>query len=162
MAGDDQGHRFPFDYRPLSVEATGEEGWHSWNLIPEHEGRYNHAFLGELMVRQEGTSVRLRMKPERRHTNIADNIHGGTILGLLDIALFATQHLCGSGSAGAAVTLEMSTQFVGAGDPSRPLDAVSEVVRETGKLAFVRGMAMQGDHVVASYSGILRKFSRTT
>jgi len=51
----------------------------------------------------------------------------------------------------------VSTQFVGGGDPARPLDAVTEVVRETGKLVFVRGMVEQEGDVVASFSGIVRK-----
>ena len=57
------------------------------------------------------------------------------------------------------VTLELSTQFVGAGDKTRPLDAMTELVRETGKLAFVRGEVVQDDDTVAAYSGILRKLS---
>ena len=66
-------------------------------------------------------------------------------------------HVLGSGHDGFAVTVELSTQFVGAGDPQRPLDAVSEIVRETGSMLFVRGTALQDDDVVASYSGIVRK-----
>jgi acyl-coenzyme A thioesterase PaaI-like protein len=102
------------------------------------------------------------MFPERRHTNLTNNIHGAVTLGLIDIALFAAMHINGSGDAGPSVTVELSTQFVGAGDPSRPLDAVSEIVRETGRMLFLRGFATQrrddgGEDVIASYSGIVRK-----
>jgi acyl-coenzyme A thioesterase PaaI-like protein len=146
----------PFDYRELSPEETGgEDGWYSWNLIDRT--RYNTAVLGDMHVRREGTQCRLRMFPERKHTNLGDNIHGAVTLGLIDIALFATMHVVGSGNAGPSVTVELSTQFVGAGDPERPLDAVSEIVRETGRMLFLRGQCMQGDDVVASYSGIVRK-----
>jgi acyl-coenzyme A thioesterase PaaI-like protein len=146
----------PFDYRELSREETGgEDGWYSWNLIDRT--RYNTAVLGDMHVRREGTQCRLRMFPERKHTNLGDNIHGAVTLGLIDIALFATMHVVGSGNAGPSVTVELSTQFVGAGDPERPLDAVSEIVRETGRMLFLRGQCMQGEDVVASYSGIVRK-----
>ncbi|MEM6475485.1 MAG: PaaI family thioesterase [Pseudomonadota bacterium] len=146
----------PFDYHALSPEeAGGEDGWYSWNMADPT--RYNTAVLGEMQVRGEGALCRLRMFPERRHTNLGDNIHGATILGLTDIALFATMHVNGSGDAGPSVTVELSTQFVGAGDPSRPLDAVTEIVRETGRMLFLRGQCVQGDDVVASYSGIVRK-----
>ena len=62
----------------------------------------------------------------------------------------------------AAELFELSTQFVGGGDPSRPLDAVSEIVRETGRMLFLRGFATQpradgGENIIASYSGIVRK-----
>ena len=63
----------------------------------------------------------------------------------------------GSGNAGPSVTLELSTQFTGAGQPDRPLDAVTEIVRETGSLVFVRGTVEQEEHVVASFSGIVKK-----
>jgi uncharacterized protein (TIGR00369 family) len=143
----------PFDVRDLG------DGWQSWDLIDET--RYNTAVLGKLAMRREGDALRLRMMPERRHTNLADHVHGGTTMGLIDIALFATMHALGSGKAGPSVTLELSTQFVGAGDPALPLDAVSEIVRETGRLAFVRGQVVQGDNVVAGYSGIIRKMNGT-
>ncbi|MEM9312939.1 MAG: PaaI family thioesterase [Pseudomonadota bacterium] len=146
----------PFEHLPVSPEqAHGEEGWHSWTL--KGRTRYNTFVLGELHVRREGEQCRLRMFPQRHHTNAADNIHGGTTLGLIDIALFATMHLSGTGDAGASVTVELSTQFVGAGDPTKPLDAVTEIVQETGRMLFARGQCVQGDSVVASYSGIVRK-----
>ena len=152
----------PFEYRPLPPEECGgEEGWHSWNL--SDRTRFNTAVLGEMRVRKEGDKCRLRMFPERRHTNLGDNIHGAVTLGLIDIALFAAMHINGSGEAGPSVTVELSTQFVGAGDPARPLDAVSEIVRETGRMLFLRGFATQpradgnGEEIIASYSGIVRK-----
>ena len=66
-------------------------------------------------------------------------------------------HTIGSGNAGPSVTIELSTQFVGGGDPTRPLDAVCEIVRETGSLVFVRGEVVQEAEAVASFSGIVRK-----
>ena len=151
----------PFDYNPLSpAQCDGEDGWFSWNLVDRT--RFNTAVLGEMRVRKEGAHCRLRMFPERRHTNLTDNVHGAVTLGLIDIALFAAMHINGSGEAGPSVTVELSTQFVGAGDPARPLDAVSEIVRETGRMLFLRGLATQprpdgGEDVIASYSGIVRK-----
>lgn len=144
----------PVDYRPIE----GEEGWFSWNLTDNT--RYNGAVLGPLKVHHEGDRTRLRMIPQHMHTNIQDIVHGAVTLGLIDIALFAGAQTLGKGHDGPMVTLELSTQFVGAGDPARPLDAVSELVRETGKLAFVRGEVVQDDDKVAAYSGILRKLTR--
>ena len=146
----------PFEHRALTAEeAGGEDGWFTWNLADRT--RYNTAVLGDMHVRREGDQCRLRMFPERKHTNLGDNIHGAATLGLIDIALFATMHAVGAGDAGPSVTVELSSQFVGAGDPERPLDAVTEIVRETGRMLFLRGQCVQGDDVVASYSGIVRK-----
>ncbi|MEM9084683.1 MAG: PaaI family thioesterase [Pseudomonadota bacterium] len=131
-------------------------GWHHWNL--KDPTLFNGAVMGRLITRREGDSCRLRMFPERKHENLQGIIHGAVTLGLIDISLFTTMHVVGSGNAGPSVTLELSTQFVGGGDPKRPLDALTEIVRETGKLVFVRGEVVQEEDVVAAYSGIIRKF----
>ncbi|MBV7260188.1 PaaI family thioesterase [Erythrobacter crassostreae] len=131
-------------------------GWHRWNL--KDETLFNGAVMGKLITRREGDKCRLRMFPERRHENLQGIIHGAVSLGLIDISMFTTMHVVGSGNAGPSVTLELSTQFIGGGDPSRPLDAVTQIIRETGKLVFVRGEVLQDDDTVAAFSGIIRKF----
>ncbi|SHN53614.1 PaaI family thioesterase [Erythrobacter sanguineus] len=131
-------------------------GWRHWNL--KDPTLFNGAVMGRLITRVDHDGkARLRMFPERRHENLQGIIHGAVTLALIDISLFVTMHNLGTGNAGPSVTLELSTQFVGGGDPARPLDAVTEVVRETGKLVFVRGMVEQEGDVVASFSGIVRK-----
>jgi acyl-coenzyme A thioesterase PaaI-like protein len=131
-------------------------GWNHWNL--KDPTLFNGAVMGKLITRVDPDGkARLRMFPERRHENLQGIIHGAVTLALIDISLFTTMHNLGSGDAGPSVTLELSTQFVGGGDPARPMDAVTEIVRETGKLMFVRGMVEQEGDVVASFSGIVRK-----
>lgn len=133
-------------------------GWFRWDL--RDKTLYNSAVLGPLITRPEGRGCRLRMIPKRHHENLQGMIHGAATLGLIDIALFTTMHMAGSGNAGPSVTLELSTQFIGAGNPDKPLDAVTEILRETGSMVFVRGSVEQDDTTVASFSGIIRKFSR--
>ena len=131
-------------------------GWRHWNL--KDQTLFNGAVMGRMITRVEDDGrARLRMFPERRHENLQGIVHGAVTLALIDIALFTTMHMIGSGNAGPSVTLELSTQFVGAGQPDRPLDAVSEIVRETGGLVFVRGSVVQEEHVVAAFSGIVKK-----
>ncbi len=130
-------------------------GWNHWNL--KDETLFNGAVMGKLITRRDGDKCRLRMFPERRHENLQGIIHGAVTLSLIDISMFTTMHVVGTGNAGPSVTLELSTQFVGAGDMIRPLDAVTEIVRETGNMLFVRGQVVQDDDVVASFSGIVRK-----
>lgn len=131
-------------------------GWRHWNL--KDQTLFNGAVMGRLITRVDDDGrARLRMHPERRHANLQGIVHGAVTLALIDIALFTTMHTVGSGSAGPSVTLELSTQFVGAGQLNRPLDAVSEIVRETGSLVFLRGQVVQEAHIVASFSGIVKK-----
>ncbi|MBE5072944.1 PaaI family thioesterase [Erythrobacteraceae bacterium E2-1 Yellow Sea] len=132
-------------------------GWHSWNVTDQTI--FNAAVMGHMITRQEGDKCRLRMVPQRHHLNMQGFIHGAVIQSLIDISLFASIHVLELGSATASVTLEVSTQFVGTGDPSKPLDAINEVVRETGRLVFFRGDIVQGEARVAAFSAIVRKFS---
>ena len=133
-------------------------GWLTWEL--SDPSRFN-GFLGKLIVRREDDGqVRMRAFPDRRHSNLGDNVHGGALLGFIDVALFATSRLHGIIEAGTAVTLDLSVQFIGAGRPGQALDFVSEVLRETKRLVFIRGLAEQDGAVIASYSGTIRKPSR--
>jgi uncharacterized protein (TIGR00369 family) len=116
--------------------------------------------MGELITRREGEACRLRMFPERRHTNLQEMIHGAVTLSLIDIALFAAMRTLSSASPGPAVTLELSTQFIGAGKPDEPLDALVRILRETGRLMFLRGEVVQQDHLVAGFSALVRKASK--
>jgi acyl-coenzyme A thioesterase PaaI-like protein len=59
--------------------------------------------------------------------------------------------------AGTAVTLDLSVQFIGAGLVDEPLDAEVELLKETGRLLFMRGLVLQGETRVAAFSGTIRK-----
>lgn len=132
-------------------------GWHSWRL--RDDTLFNAQVMGEMLVRTESGKCRLRMFPARKHQNLLGMIHGAVTLGLIDISMFAALRTLSSGDAGGSVTLELSTQFIGAGQPDRPLDAVVEILRETRRLLFVRGEVIQGDNLVAGFTGIVRKAS---
>ncbi len=130
-------------------------GWMTWTL--SDPTRFN-SLLGKMMVRLEPDGqARIRMFPEHVHSNLSDNIHGGTTLAFIDVALFAGSRLFGLIEAGTAVTLDLSVQFIGAGRVGEPMDAVVELLRETGRLLFLRGLIVQGDNKVASFSGTIRK-----
>lgn len=133
-------------------------GWFSWNLADN--SRFNGQALGHLIARDEGEGkARIRLMPERRHSNLHDRVHGGATLGLVDVALFAGARIALGGDVAGAVTLDLNTHFTGGGIIGEPLDAVTEVMKETRRLVFVRGVVEQDDHLVATFSGTLRKAS---
>jgi uncharacterized protein (TIGR00369 family) len=140
-----------FRYRPIE----DRPGWYTWNILDET--RFNAAVMGPMMLRVEDGRCRVRMQPERRHSNLQDMIHGAVTLALIDISMFAGMRTLTDNEGARAVTLELSTQFIGAGQMDQPLDAVVEVLRETGRTLFMRGHVEQGDHLVAAYSGLVRK-----
>ncbi len=131
-------------------------GWLTWELVDQT--RFNAHTMGKLIVRRESdTAARLRMFPALVHSNLGNNVHGGITLSLIDISLFAAARMVGVIEVGAAVTLDLTCQFIGSGRINEPLDAVAEVLRETGRMVFLRGLVQQGDHLVASFTGTIRK-----
>ncbi len=121
--------------------------------------RYN-SFLGDMIVRVEDGIARVRMTPERQHSNLGNRVHGGALLGFIDVALFAAARSFGLIAAGTAVTLDLNTHFVGAGKIGEPLEARVELVKETGRMLFLRGLVVQGEDAIAEFSGTIRKPSR--
>ena len=133
-------------------------GWWSWELADD--SRFNAA-IGKLLVRSEGEGrARCRMFPGRSHSNLGNVAHGGAILTFIDMAFYAGGHMAGMSDTN-AVTLDCAVQFISAGELGQPLDATVELLRETGRLAFFRGTVEQEGRIVASYSGTLRKLSRS-
>jgi uncharacterized protein (TIGR00369 family) len=131
-------------------------GWFTWEMMDS--SRFNGQVIGKMLVRLESEGkARVRMFPEHRHTNLQDNLHGGTTLSFIDIALFGGSRMFGLIEAGTAVTLDLSVQFIGAGRAHEPLDAEVELLKETRRLLFLRGIVVQGDDRIAAFSGTIRK-----
>ena len=84
---------------------------------------------------------------------------GGALLGFIDVALFAAARGFGLITAGTAVTLDLNTQFIGGGRIGAPIEAQVEVLKETGRLLFLRGLVVQGDDEakIAAFSATIRK-----
>ena len=80
--------------------------------------------------------------------------------GFMDVALFAGARGLGVLQAGGAVTLDLSAQFIGGGRIGPPLEARIELLRETSRMLFLRGLVVQeATPVIASFTGTLRKSS---
>jgi acyl-coenzyme A thioesterase PaaI-like protein len=133
-------------------------GWQRWQL--SDPTRYNEMVLGRFLVRSEGPeTARCRIFPGRHLTNLSNQIHGAAILGYIDIAFFAGLQVISGSDVARGMTVEVSTQFIAAGTPDKPLDAIVERLRETKRMCFMRGLVVQDDVRVAAFSGILRKAS---
>ncbi|MDE2596170.1 MAG: PaaI family thioesterase [Sphingomonadales bacterium] len=131
-------------------------GWTEYDLAgPEH---YNRAVLGTLLVRGEGPDhCRVRLAPRPHHLNSAGRTHGGITLGLIDVSLFAAMYQLRQVPVSGSVTIDLQSQFIGPGDGSLPLDCVVELLRETGRMGFLRGLVVQEEALVASFTATVRK-----
>jgi len=141
---------------PAFVYADDPElpGWFRWQL--EDAMRFN-AVIEPLHVRVEGGIARVRMLPRRDHSNMRDTVHGGALLGFMDVALFAAARGFAVLGAGGAVTVDLSAQFIDGGTIGQPLEARIELLRETGRMLFLRGLIVQEARTIASFTGTLRK-----
>ena len=118
---------------------------------------YIASVLGKVLIRAEGPNVaRIRLMPQRHHLNAGGNVHGGIAMGLADIAMFAALYVLRGAPVPGSVTIDLTTQFIGPGKASEPLDAVVELLRETKRMGFLRGTVVQGDHIAVAFSGTIR------
>jgi uncharacterized protein (TIGR00369 family) len=132
-------------------------GWKRWQF--RDSTRFN-SFLEPLLVKVQDGIARVRMMPRHEHSNMRNDVHGGALLGFMDVALFAGARGLGVLQAGGAVTLDLSAQFIGGGRIGEPLEARVELLRETTRMLFMRGLIVQeGLPTIASFTGTLRKSS---
>jgi uncharacterized protein (TIGR00369 family) len=130
-------------------------GWHVRPVNPE--GRFIDMF-GVIRARAEPDGkVRVRVETGPSHRNIFDQVHGGFTLALVDQALFVAPAILGIEGAVGAATIDTTTQFLGPLVTGKPVDAVVEVLRETGRMLFMRGLIEQDGVTAISFSGTIKK-----
>jgi uncharacterized protein (TIGR00369 family) len=90
----------------------------------------------------EGTA-RLSLPVEAHLTNSMGTVHGGVIMSLLDVALCTAARTLHPGSIG-AITIDMSTSFIGGGSGARLL-ADARVLKDGRSMSFVEAEARNAD-----------------
>ncbi|MEZ5709465.1 MAG: PaaI family thioesterase [Blastomonas sp.] len=151
--------------RPLSSDEgdfdctsdPARPGWLRWTL--KDTGRFN-SVLGPMWARKaEDGMVHVLTEPGYLQGNLSNNLHGGMILTQIDIALFVCARLNGSLGEGPGVTLDLSTHFYGAGKVGVPTICEVEILRETGRFIFERGLVTQNGESICAFTGTIRKSS---
>ncbi len=144
-----------YGYSGAVEENVGEfAGWKYWNHDP-YENR-----SGPFYMRREADGTYLSaFRAKAQHMNGAGSMHGGCLMTFADFALFAiaTDELEGSN----AVTMNLSADFLGAVAPGALVEARGEVTRGGGKTVFVRGLITGDGAPALSFTGIIRKFSKS-
>jgi acyl-coenzyme A thioesterase PaaI-like protein len=136
------------------VDGPDAEGFHGVTFPGDGHNRT----YGRMLARVEGEGVaRVRIATGRAAANVLDSVHGGFLLSFLDQAIFVGPALIGRIDFGRAVTLGVSTQFLSAGSIETSIDCVVEIVRETGRLLFLRGEIEQAGTVLLTYQATVRK-----
>ncbi|MGI4878336.1 MAG: PaaI family thioesterase [Janthinobacterium lividum] len=135
--------------------APDAEGWIPW--IGKPDGRF-HDLLGQMYFRVSPAGVESRMDTDRRHSNGLGFLHGGFLMSFVDMAMFTLVRSRFSAGEG-AVTLSCATDFLTPGRFGEPIEARGEVLKETGRMLFVRGLVTQAGENVCSYTGTMRKIT---
>jgi acyl-coenzyme A thioesterase PaaI-like protein len=141
----------------ILIEDGPWKGWKAWHARPE--GRFVDG-LGDVFYRSEGEGVLTAIDTARKHANGLGFLHGGFLMAFVDVTMFATIRHMLDQSAG--VTLQCSTDFIGAGTVGKVLEGRGHIVKETGKMVWVSGTLTQdeGAHLVCQWHGLLRKVPR--
>lgn len=119
--------------------------------------RYNSTLGPMWVMKRDDGIVVTRTEPGRLQGNLSNNVHGGAILTQVDIALFACARLHGCLRHGPGVTIDLQSHFMGAGQVGLPLDVEVELLKETGRMVFLRGLVTQQGMSICSFSGTIRK-----
>ncbi|PTQ10860.1 thioesterase [Sphingomonas oleivorans] len=129
-----------------------------WLVRPASDGTGFADIFGDIRLRIEGDrSVRMRLDTHDGQRNLNGTVHGGFLLAAIDQSYFiATIALGISGGLG-GVTVDSATQFLRTVSIGPPIELVVELLRETGRMIFLRGLVEQEGEAVAAFSGTLRK-----
>lgn len=130
-------------------------GWTRWGGKPERFG----GLVGGHYVRNLDGKVEFAAEPGEQHRNNGPYLHGGYLMSIADQSLFAIARSRLSADTH-AVTLTFNSEFLGAAVAGQTITGTGEVLRETGKLIFVRGTLAQEGALILSFSGTLRKVPR--
>ncbi|MEP0191166.1 MAG: PaaI family thioesterase [Erythrobacter sp.] len=143
------------DYSYANAQTCNEgefSGWLFWENDP-FEKRAGPFY----MRREEDGGYVSAFRAEARHMNGAGSAHGGCLMSFADFALFAiaTDTLNGDH----AVTLNLSTDFLGAVAQGALVEARGEVTRGGGKTIFLRGLVTADGEPALSFTGIIRRLN---
>lgn len=151
------------DEQPFIFEPDSDNpDWLNWTM--KDTSGFN-ASLGKLLVRKVGddanqpndTHALVRMTPKTPHANFGGVMHGGAMLGFIDVALFGALHTLYDSWAAYAVTVDLQTQFTGAVKIGHVIEAKIYITKETRSLYFMRGTVEQNGEAVAAFTALVKK-----
>lgn len=148
------------DIGVLDAKETAEPAG-NWRALEGSQGPSFEQALPPLDVRAPAPSLaEMRVVPNAACANVMGGLHGGFLAACAEQSLFLPLYLHGRCSRGGIVVIDFHLSYLAGGDLSTPIVAKLELLRETGRMGFVRGTLWQGDKALVSYSGTVRKIDR--
>ncbi len=139
--------------RPLSEGKWA--GWAAWN--DPHPDTFLQA-IGRGYLRAEGTArAQVALETRSSHRNRLDTLHGGFLAAFADHAYYCALWAMGHQAQINGLTIDLSMQYLGVGKVGPDLIAEVEILRETGRLFFLRLLMTQHGEAIAASTATIRK-----
>lgn len=134
---------------PLKITTGDWAGWATW----PHDAFETHAGPFYSRVDENGRVV-CRFVLEKRHLNGGGFAHGGCLLTFADYSVFA---IAESVIGGHAVTVNLSGDFLGAGELGDMMESTGEVTRAGGRIIYVRGLITANARPCLSFTSVITR-----
>ena len=130
-------------------------GWATWS--DPHPDTFLQAIGPGYLRAVSATKGVVALETRTGHRNRLDTLHGGFLAAFADHAYFGGLWIIGHEAQVNGVTIDLSMQYLGAGRVGPDLLAEVEILRETGRLFFMRMLISQEGELVAASTATLRK-----
>ncbi len=140
--------------------ALDEGKWAGWSAWSDPQPDTFLQSIGRGYMRAIAPNrAHVALETRTGHRNRLDALHGGFLAAFADHAYFGAVWIMGHHAQVNGVTLDLSMQYLGAGKVGPDLVADVELLRETGRLMFLRMLITQEGEPVAASTATLRKAS---
>ena len=138
------------------TETEGEfAGWSYWSDEP-----YESETVGRFYFRTDEAGPVVAFRSERKHMNAGGRVHGGCLLSLADVALFAIAQDEMQGDYG--VTVSLASEFLNGAEEGALIEARGEVLRTGRSLIFVRLIITADGTACLNASGTIKRMTPRT
>lgn len=93
-------------------------------------------------------------------TNAMGGLHGGYLAAIAEMSLYLPLYVNQAVVQDGVVTIDFTLQYLTGGMIGEPIISEVELLRETGRMGFVRGILRQGETALVGFTGTLRKLPR--
>lgn len=133
-------------------------GWAAWS--DPHPDTFLQAIGRGYMRGESASKAQVGLETRSSHRNRLDTLHGGFLAAFADHAFFGGLWAMGHRDVVNGMTVDLSMQYLGVGRVGPDLIAQVELLRETGRMMFLRMLITQDGAPVAASTATLRKPSR--
>ncbi|MFT7405184.1 PaaI family thioesterase [Zhongshania sp.] len=131
-----------------------------WMAMPMPEGDSFDSLLDPYQFRKVAAGKAEALFETNTHSQNGQNgLHGGLLAARAEQVLYLPLYVNRSVALRRVVTIDMTLQYVAGGNVGLPILAEIELIQETGRMGFIRGVLKQEGRVLTSFTATLRKLA---